>query len=192
MELNKAGSQPKNLSNKLVLGARSNGASWRASTQRVTNLNIFSSTLSKEKMKTMTRGGDCMEKGDYLAWGDMEWTLHGQARKETTEKEKIYEEEPLVDIYNTPFPDGMDSCMRHCQKVGSRVPSVVTYEDWNKLQTFLKKMFFDKGLYTMEMWLPITDRETEGVWKDFYSGEVVQNFTLPWVGSKPNGGEGEN
>ncbi len=25
----------------------------------------------------MTKGGSCAEDGDYLAWGDMEWILHG-------------------------------------------------------------------------------------------------------------------
>ena len=39
---------------------------------------------------------------------------------------------------------------------------------------------------------PIEDRDTEDVWKDFYTGEVVQNYTHPWLRSKPNGGEAEN
>ena len=30
------------------------------------------------------------------------------------------------------------------------------------------------------------------MWKDFYTGEVVQNYTHPWIGSKPDGGIGEN
>ena len=51
---------------------------------------------------------------------------------------------------------------------------------------------FDKGLSTLQMWLPITDRETEGVWKDFYTGQVVQNYTHPWITSKPDGEKAEN
>ena len=192
VEMKKGGSQPKNLSKKLVLGARSNGGSWLASTQMVTNLDIFSSPLSTEKMKTMTSGGTCNEEGDYLAWGDMEWILHGQARKETIEKEETCKEKPLVDLYYTPFPGGMDSCMYHCENVGSRFPSLATFEDWIKLQTFLKKMLYDKGLNTLEIWLPIEDRETEDVWRDFYTGDVVQNYSHPWIGSKPNGGRAEN
>merc|ERR1712105_187910 len=38
----------------------------------------------------------------------------------------------------------------------------------------------------------IEDRETENVWKDFYTGEVVQNYTHPWIGSQPDGGKAEN
>ena len=121
----------------------------------------------------------CAEAGDYLAWGDMEWILHGRAKKETIEKEETCEEKPLVDLYHTPFP-GMDSCMHHCENLGSRVPSVATFEEWTKLQAFLKKNLFEQGINALQLWLPIEDRETEGVWKDFYTKEVVQNWTHPW------------
>ena len=178
-------------SKNIILGARSYGGSWSAVSQKVTNLEIYSSPLSIEEMKRITSGGSCVDEGDYLAWSDMEWILHGQARMETTEKEETCEEKPLIDLYYTPFP-GMDSCMHHCQNLGSRAPSVATYEEWTKLQTFLKNELFDKGLNTLQIWLPVEDRETEDVWKDFYTNQVVQNFTLPWTGSKPDGGKTEN
>ena len=69
---------------------------------------------------------------------------------------------------------------------------MTSLERWTKLQTYLKKNLFDKGLYTLEMWLPITDKEIEGVWKDFYTKEILQNYTHPWGPSEPNGGEDEN
>ena len=122
----------------------------------------------------MTRGESCVEEGDYLAWGDMEWILHGQARMETIEKEVTCVEKPLVDLYYIPFPDGMDSCMHLCANLGTRVPSVATFEEWINLQAFLKKELFDKRL---QIWLSIEDRETEGTWKDFYTGEVLQNYS---------------
>ena len=83
-------------------------------------------------MKSLTVDGSCAEEGDYLAWGEMEWILHGEARKETIEKEKTCEKKPLVDLYYTTFP-GWDSCMYHCQNLGSRVLSVATFEEWSKL-----------------------------------------------------------
>merc|ERR1711989_182870 len=82
--------------------------------------------------------------------------------------------------------------MHHCENLGSRVPSMASFEEWTKLQTFLKRNIFDKGLYTLQIWLPIEDWETEGVWKDFYTGQVVENYTHPWIGSKPDGGKAEN
>ena len=53
-ELKNSKSQPKDLSGRLVLGARVYGGVWRAPSSKVTNLNIFSSALSIEKMKSMT------------------------------------------------------------------------------------------------------------------------------------------
>ena len=190
VEVKNSESLPKDLSKRLVLGAESYGGSWFASPVKVTNLDIFSSPLSIEKMENMTREGFCFDEGDYLSWGEMEWILHGHARKKTTEIEHKCEK-PLVDFFYAQFP-GMDSCMHHCEHLGSRVPPVTTFEEWIKLQTFLKTKLFDKGLYTLEMWLPIEDRENEGVWKDFYSGQVVENYTHPWIGSKPDGGKEEN
>ena len=193
IEVKNSKSRPKDLSRRLILGAQSYGGHWTASAQKVTNLEIFSSLLPVEKMKIMTRGGSCVEEGDYLAWADMEWILHGRASIETTEKEQTCDEKPLVDLFYTPFPGGMDSCMQHCQNFGTRAPSVATLEEWSKLQAFLKKKIFEKGLNTLQIWLPIEDREIEGVWKDFYTEkEVEQNYTFPWLGSKPDGGKAEN
>ena len=96
-EVKNSKSRPKDLSRNLVLGAQYYGG-WFAASQKVTNLNIFSSPLTIEKMERMTRGGSCVEEGDYLAWGDMEWILHGQARKETMEKEETCEEKPCTTI----------------------------------------------------------------------------------------------
>ena len=59
--------KPRDLSKKLVLGAIYYAGSWYASNTRVTNLNIYSSPLSIERMKRMTRSGSYVEEGDYLA-----------------------------------------------------------------------------------------------------------------------------
>ena len=80
-EVKNSKNKPTGLSKKLILGARSYGGVWKAPSQRVTNINIFSSPLSIEKMKDMTASGLCGEEGDYLGWGDMEWFLHGLARR---------------------------------------------------------------------------------------------------------------
>ena len=50
----------------------------------------------------MTKGGSCVEQGDYLAWKDMEWTLKGEAKLETVEIEETCEGGPLINLYNVP------------------------------------------------------------------------------------------
>ena len=43
----------------------------------------------------------------------------------------------------------------------------------------------------MQIWLPLTDRKNEDVWKD-YNGTKIQNYTVPWLGEGPDGGANEN
>ena len=106
----------------------------------------------------------------------MEWILHGQASIETVDKEEPCRGEPHVSLYYTRFP-GMDSCMHHCKNLGTRVPSVTSFQDWVTLRNSLKKDIYDRGLNTLSLWLPVEDRKTEGEWNDFYTGNVLQNYT---------------
>ena len=183
--------RPKDLSNKLVLGALSYGGAWEAAIQSVRNLNIFSSSVPIEKMKSMTEKDGCSEEGDYLAWGDMEWILHGQANIETVDEEEPCKGEPYVNLFYTLFP-GMDACMHHCKNLGTRVPSVTSSQNWAKLQQSLKADLYDKGLNTLKLWLPVQDGKTEGEWRDFYTDKAIENYSPPWVGSGPDGGNAQN
>ena len=124
-------------------------------------MNIYSTAHSVEVMRQNTRAGKYVEDGDYLAWGDMEWILHGRARIETVDKEEPCKEEPYVNLYYTPFP-GMEACMHHCENLGTRVPSVANSQDWATLQHALKKSLYDKGFNPRQLWLPIDDKKTEG------------------------------
>ena len=184
-------SKPKDLTKRVILGARSYAGDWSAPSHRVTNLNIYSTTLSREEMKSMTRGDICAEKGDYLAWEDMEWILHGQERIENVDREETCKGEPYADFYYTNFPSWA-TCMNHCKNLGTRVPPVNTHRDWAILQSFLKMSLYEKGLDTLRLWLPVADNEIEGVWRDFYSGDTMRNITPPWAGSKPDGGVAQN
>ena len=186
-EVKNSRSRPRDLERKLVLGARSYSGLWQAASNKVTNLNIFSSALSVEKMKRMTGEESCVEDGDYLAWGDMEWILHGKASMETVDKGELCKGEPNVNLYYTPFLD-MDVCMHHCENLGTRVPSVASSQDWAEL----KRSLSDKRVDTLRLWLPVDDRKTEGEWRDFYTGGVMKNYTPPWIGSGPDGGRRQN
>ena len=62
----------------------------------------------------------------------------------------------------------------------------------NFLRTSLKESLYDKGLNTMQLWLSAHDRDDEGNWRDFYTNEQLQNYTVPWDGSGPDGKEQQN
>ena len=139
------------------------------------------SVLNIGKMKIMTEGGSCNEEGDYLAWKNMEWVFHGQARKGKIEKDKPCQREPFFDLYNTKFPS-MATCMHHCQNLGTRAPSVASSQLWLSLQQSLKAEVFDKQLNTLMLWLPLEDMDISNAWKDSYTGSLTMNYTKPWVG----------
>ena len=182
---------PKDLSGKLILGAVSWGdVKWKSVSNKVTHLNIFSSSLSVEEMKSMTNDENCVKDGDYLAWRDMEWVLHGKAMLEHVIINEPCEGAPLANLFHAPF-SGWKSCMHLCENLDSRAPSVTTHEDWTILKTFLKKRIYDKGFNSVQIWLPISDEMKEGTWKDI-SNITLQSHTLPWIGGTPDGGEAQN
>ena len=71
---------------------------------KVTNLNIFSGAHSIQRMEQNTKANKCSVEGDFLAWKDMQWDLHGQAAIEPNTQ--ICNKEPVVDIYRVVFLTG--------------------------------------------------------------------------------------
>ena len=71
---------PDNLTGKIIFGAFQLGTDWMVFSNKVANLNIFSSLLPLAVMQERTKGDDvCLEDGDYLAWSEMTWDLRGKA-----------------------------------------------------------------------------------------------------------------
>ena len=106
----------------------------------MTNLNVFSSMLSKEKMVKITSGGEkeCGEEGDYLAWREARWTLHGEAAIEVMEMKGPCEEDSNLNLFYGKFFN-MENCMQHCEKLGVRVPPVITQN--TQLRCFLRSNY---------------------------------------------------
>merc|ERR1712020_435337 len=98
--------------------------------------------------------------------------------------------------------------MRHCQKISTgRVPPVNTKEEWENLERELDLITQDRSSLPW-LWLSATEGDIEGelaelghwselelvnnetkkleavetVWRDFYSGERLENWTKPWFG----------
>ena len=108
-------------------------------------------------------------------------------------------------------------CMRHCEKLGSRAPPVVTSDQWGNLSQFLKpRLYESKEVFSYYfllffcfffsfhqtlsvcndsrksfsvslpqisppkgIWLPITDQEVEGEWRDFFTNKVFPTPSQP-------------
>ena len=157
---------------------------------KVTNVNIFSANLSIDWMQQETKG--CVDDGDYLSWTEMKWNLHGAAVIETVDSDELCLADPPVNLFYTAFP-GMESCMYFCQNLGTRVPSVVTREQWIDYEKVLKQIHnsLKRRRGVNGIWLALDDKAGEGEWRDFYNQQPA-NFTLPWLEGEPNGKNHEN
>ena len=179
-------------------------------TGKITDLNIFNSSLSAEKMVDLTMAGSqsCGTPGDLLNWEEANWTLSSQAK--IVEVDRVLagscREESQVQVFSGSFTQ--QECMRHCQKIASgRSPSVVTGREWENLSRAL-------NLITPEphddlppfIWISATEGDkdgnlkrlahwpeeerinnttvkleaSEGVWRDFYTGKRLENWRRPW------------
>ena len=186
---------PADLSGKLLLGARNLGPGvWSVLSNKVTLLNIFSFTMSIKDMQIMTVKGKkrCSHHGDYLSWKDMQWTLKGHATKETWTSENICKAEPSVDIFSSKNFAGIDGCANHCEKLNTRMPSVVTLQEWENLKEFFQRNLWDKGLGSSKsFFLALTDVKNEGNWSDYYTDQPMQHKG-DFMPGEPNGEERQN
>ena len=52
----------------------------------ISNVHVYSRLLTDEEMLNFTGDGACNQHGNFLAWEDMEWELHGNASVEKLDK----------------------------------------------------------------------------------------------------------
>ena len=203
-------SRPENLI--LMLGYGSAG-SGKEFTGKVTELNIFKSALSAEKMKSQTTAGEeeCGLSGDLVSWEEAEWTLHSQAK--VIEVDRDWEgpcrRESKVQVFISDFKRHID-CMQHCQKISNGIsPTVTTQKDWETLtkeigqitpiRSKVPKMWLsategDKNLKLarLDHWpeTEVVDNQTiileanETIWRDFYTGQRLENWTKPYINDR--------
>ena len=162
---------PQGMAARLLLGPLQFGNKWYISSGKISNLNVFSSALSIKAMKEIT--SDVFgRQGDYLAWDNMEWNLHGQASKQSGIK-RLRHNEPNVLLFHTKFPS-VFSCMEFCQKLGTRAPAVVTVKERLNLESFLKQELVDTFLNnSLEIWMSVKKRDKK--WVDFYNNQLILN-----------------
>ena len=174
-------------------------------TGRISDLNVFQSWLSVEKMVGLTKAGgkECAAPGDFLSWEEAEWTLHSKAKviKVDRQWEGPCKRKPQVYVF--PGFNFHHRCMDHCQKIaGGRSPPVRTEEEWESLKREVDLISPDRWMMPT-MWLsategnsissdrwPLTEivnnetvplESVETVWRDFYSGQRLDNWTKPYA-----------
>ena len=180
---------PTDLTGRIVLGA-GQIRKWSMLSNRVTNLNIFTTDLTIEEMQKNTMQGRCAPEGDYLAWRDMQWKLKGDASIETVDEKEPCIGQPFFNLYPEVYPS-MQSCKYLCGNLGSRSPPIVTVQQWTNLKKVLEERLNNSREPPL-IWLSLNDINREGEWVDDYDGKLVNFSLIPWAPNEPNGGRIEN
>ena len=153
----------------------------------VTKLNMFFTSLPMDLMRDMTssESPECGRSGDFLTWerASESWVLKGKARK--LNFLGPCQRESSLSIFALGFPSAA-TCMDLCKKLGTRSPPVRTLKEWQNLTKEIELLTANK--YNNDLWLAIRfDNKTKdeqlvgGVWRDFYTGEILENYTEPLI-----------
>ena len=164
----------------------------------LSNMNVFGSLLTIQDMVLITDSKDCAREGDYLAWGDMEWTITGSVDQETVDKELelCYRWSSIV-LFTDWFLQ-WEECMMFCPKLQrARSPLTETVAQSIAVMNAVSELVYIPGTKIMypgvlcpAIWYSITDSEKEGTWIDYYSNKEVD--ILGAVAGHNNGGTKEN
>ena len=181
--------KPKSLQGKLAVFKGAVGGLWFQYSSTFSNLDVFSSMLSIEKMILRTSSAkedSCTNPGDYLSWSAAQWNITGRVTTGSADVKDVCHQAGMTRLmFNTPEPS-WHHCMETCPKYNRA--QATSFSDQQGLGDLIT---WASGVDpTGPWWLPFTDTETESVWKHHYTGEVVDMETGTKV--DPNGGEHEN
>ena len=179
-------------------------------TGQVSELNVFSSALPRERMIHLTSAGgeECGTPGDLISWEESEWTLHSQAKAIEVDREweGPCRRESAIQVFKAEDMHHRD-CMRHCQKISNgRSPPVTTREEWESFSQEIALISPDRSVFGY-MWLSATEGDidrklaelrhwpetelvnnktkkleaVETIWRDYYSGQRLANWSKPYL-----------
>ena len=138
----------------------------------LTYLQIFSSALTIEDMQNLTKPETrhSLKEGDLLRWQDMQTYEHGDVTKSFIKTENLLSPKIPFVFVNVSFST-LDKCIQHCdEKVGGRVPTIISKGEYEELVEFLSH-------YENLVWLSVKRSEL-GLWTDTYTGETVDHLNF--------------
>ena len=158
-------SKPVNLNLVLGIWKSSNTGDQHEYPGQTTDLNIFSSALTVDQMKSQTSPGfeECGLAGDFLSWEksleEEQWTLHSKARWIDLDGGLEGPCRAKTNMNVFPMKEGHDQsdCMKHCEKLGGWSPSVKTKSDWENILKGTKAVSPDPSKLPKKIWLSATE-----------------------------------
>ena len=145
--INSKDTKPKSLANHVAMFKSYVPGMWYQSHGKFTNMQVFSSQLTVQAMKSITEG-ECVEgkttEGNYLAWSDMEWEYFGNIHEGTVEMDELCDTEQFSTVLFTVRFGTWVKCMHFCENMQrSRPPPVYTKEETQNIFNLGEKIIFD-------------------------------------------------
>ena len=148
---------------------------WNEANGMVTNLNIYSGTMTPAEMVVRTSGGEGCAKqdGDYLSWSDASWRLEGITKWTEVSEADLCRQYSDIQTFTTQVVERPSDCRQLCSKVHkkARIPSVQTPELVDKLGEHMQMVEDLSGSYLFIVWLSMS--KENGLWVDSYTKEEI-------------------
>ena len=125
------------------------------------------------------------------------WSLFGRTVfRKVAESDGPCQRQKEVIVFTSEYRSSYD-CMEHCKKLGTRSPPVKTSEELERLKRELEVWIPDiddenwfwlsvtkgrtlkESLLRLDHW-PDEEVATKGIWRDYYTGKQLDNYTKPW------------
>ena len=175
--------KPKKITTRLEVRWNQNSIYAAAEVQFIgslTNLNIFYSSQEYSLVRVSKK--PCTD-GDYMAWSKIEFKQEVEAMK-VTEDDNVCTAKDSYDIV-LPMMASWHEADHQCKGLGL-MTQVENPKQLNSTVELVERSL----LPCTGIWMPISDEDEEGVFKDTNSGDLVTY--IPWREDQPNGGPNEN
>ena len=147
--------------------------------EKFTLLNIHSNDRNVDQFK-------CGESGDLYAWNVEGWTSIGQKENPNllTSKESTYKACQSQFQVNALPRLNMDDSVKLCNKTNGQLYFEDTvFHELRDLEGYSKDIKY---------WIPYTDEQEEGVFRNLYSKEIFENVSAYFRAGQPNGNHADN
>ena len=153
----------------------------------VSNVNIFSSSLSTQEMVKLTTNETC-KPGDVLSWTEASWRFTGHVQASETQHICKTPNSADYSLFPSNFYSCFD-CIKLCPRIqtNGRVPLIQSYSEFEIMKKLYQKITPNyKNISGHYIWSSYTLDDNYDEFRDFYTKAVSPHS---WTKGEPDGGK---